>query len=129
MPKWLETLPTTNARIVVTLSLTVATAVRYLVWGVPVRMSANVAVLDGWGYWLLFLAGMAGLDVAQYVGKRFSDTGYAAASNAGPAIPPAPPVVNVSSAPAIVEPVTSSTITEPAASATLKAVHPTGEAG
>jgi hypothetical protein len=107
--EYLGKLPTTQLRIAVTLLLTVFTAARYLIGGVPTVVAASGAVTtDGWGYWLLFLAGMSGLDVAQYVGKRFSDSGYAAAKNAAP--PPPPVTVTTTSGPTS----TSSTVsTEP----------------
>mgnify|MGYP003295145553 CR=1 FL=1 len=57
---WLAMLPTTNARIAVTLTLVVATAVRYLGWGVPQGFE------QGWKWWLVFLAGMSGIDVFQF---------------------------------------------------------------
>lgn len=103
MLAWLNAINSTNLRILVTLGVVIATAARYLVWGVPARMSGNIPVIDGWGYWLVFLGGMAGLDVAQYVGKRFSDSGYAAAKNT-PAAPvtvttPAPVSIDASAAP------------------------------
>lgn len=80
---WLERVPTTNTRILITLAIVVATAVRYLWRGVPAGGDA------GWNSWLIFLAVLAGIDVSQYIGKRFSDWTYAAAKN-GPA-----PTVNV----------------------------------
>jgi hypothetical protein len=141
--KWLDELPTTNVRIGVTLILTVATAVRYLGWGVPVRMTANIAVLDGWGYWLVFLAAMAGLDVAQYLGKRFSDTSYAAAKSAGPspvtvsgadttvtAIADAAPIAATSPSALVVRGpiVAANTITPTEVARGVRDVHPSGEA-
>lgn len=81
--RFLADFPTTNGRIVFTLVVVGGTAIRYLGFGVPYRTTqTGLPVVDGWGYWLLFLGGMAGLDVGQYIGKRFSDTEYAAAKNA-----------------------------------------------
>lgn len=80
---WLGRFPTTQGRVVFTLVCVLATTVRYLGWGVPTRISAgNVSVVDGWGYWLLFMAGMSGLDVTAFAMKRLTDTGYAAAKSA-----------------------------------------------
>lgn len=98
MIRWLDALmvrlgqfPTTQGRVVFTLVCVLATTVRYLGWGVPYRLAANsIPVVDGWGYWLLFLGAMSGLDVTAFALKRFSDTGYAAAKSAN-----APPAVNV----------------------------------
>jgi hypothetical protein len=59
--KWLADLPSTNARIVVSLLLIVATAVRFLVWG---PSSAE------WTSWLVFLGTLAGIDTAYFIGKR-----------------------------------------------------------
>lgn len=57
--KWLADFPTTNARVVVTLVLAIATGVRVvgMGWAPPVE-------------WLWFLAGLAGIDVAQFGVKR-----------------------------------------------------------
>jgi hypothetical protein len=57
--KWLAEMPSTNARIAVTLLVVVATAATYLMTG----RGAD-------GEWLAFLAVMSGIDAAQYVGKR-----------------------------------------------------------
>jgi hypothetical protein len=72
--RWLVDLPTTNTRIVVSLVCVLATAWRVLWrdWAPDVN-------------WLLFLGGMAGLDVLQYVGKRTTWKGDAA-----PDTPPPP---------------------------------------
>ena len=72
--KWLGSLPTTQARIAVTLALAIGTAVRY--W----TSATWVPSLE----WLGFLACYAGLDVAQFTSKRFSDTGYVQAKSAAP---------------------------------------------
>jgi hypothetical protein len=72
--RWLAELPTTNTRIVVSLACVVATAWRVL-WREWVP-DPN---------WLLFLAGMAGLDVLQHVAKRSTWKG----DDAPPPPPPA----------------------------------------
>lgn len=61
--EWLAELPTTQLRILVTLSIVVATAVRYLaIPDPPTELGA----------WLGFLAGLAGIDTATVIGKRFT---------------------------------------------------------
>jgi hypothetical protein len=85
MLNWLNGINSTNTRILVTLFVTIATAARYLWIGIP--GSGGVSAFDSW---LMFVAVMAGIDASQYVGKRFSDSGYAAAKYT----PPAP--VNIS---------------------------------
>lgn len=57
---WLAKLPTTNARIAVTLILATGTAIRY--W-------ADGSWEPAWD-WLAFLAVMSGLDAAQFHSKR-----------------------------------------------------------
>ena len=67
---WIGKLPTTNARIGVTLLLSLGTAVRY--WA------------GNWepGYeWLAFLLVMSGLDVTQFHSKRTTDAAYVEANN------------------------------------------------
>ncbi len=54
------TAPTTNIRILLTLAITLGTAIKY--W-------ASTAWVPDW-QWLVFLAGMAGLDVWQHMNKR-----------------------------------------------------------
>jgi hypothetical protein len=64
-----DTLPTTPSRVVVTLGAFIGTAVIYLhssTW-VPAES------------WLFFLAGMSGLDLAQFHLKRTTDANYVAA--------------------------------------------------
>jgi hypothetical protein len=53
-------LPTTQIRVLVTTGLAVATTIKYL--------SSDTWVPDA--AWLVFLGGMAGLDVAQWTAKR-----------------------------------------------------------
>lgn len=56
--KWLETMPSTNLRILVTIALAAVTGIRVLFdWTPPTE-------------WLLFLTGWAGLDVLQFGAKR-----------------------------------------------------------
>lgn len=62
MRRFLAEFPSTNGRIVMTLVVVLATAVRYLCAGPPSE--------ESWGEWLLFLAGMAGVDAAQFYAKR-----------------------------------------------------------
>jgi hypothetical protein len=57
---WLATVPSTNARIVVTLGVVIGTAVRFWWKGAP----------SGWEAWLTFLAAMSGLDATQFYAKR-----------------------------------------------------------
>lgn len=73
---WVAGLPTTNARIVVTLALAVATGIRYFVGGWSPSLE-----------WLAFLLAMAGLDVAQFTSKRFTDATYVSAKTAPPTAP------------------------------------------
>lgn len=60
MLKWIAKLPSTNARIVVTLVVLVCTAGRYLL---------TTTWQPSWE-WLVFLAAMSGLDVTQFYAKR-----------------------------------------------------------
>ena len=67
---WIGSLPTTNARIAVTLACTAATCVK-------------VVASREWHpdeAWLLFLAGMSGIDVAQFGVKRVTQAEYKSAS-------------------------------------------------
>lgn len=59
--KWLAELPTTNARIGVTLALFVWTGAR-----------VNIANWEPPDNWLYLLAVMAGIDAVQFAAKRFS---------------------------------------------------------
>jgi hypothetical protein len=58
---WLAKLPSTNARIAVTLGVVVGTAVRYW-WSSPPWEPS--------GEWLAFLVAMSGVDVLQFHSKR-----------------------------------------------------------
>lgn len=60
MTEWLARLPTTNARIAMTLVLALGTGIKY--W-------ASFEWEPSWA-WLSFLVAMAGLDVAQFATKR-----------------------------------------------------------
>lgn len=65
----LSELPTTNIKVVVSLSLSILTAIRYMI--------------GGWepsSEWLLFLAGLASLDTAQHAIKRFTHKGTGSVS-------------------------------------------------
>lgn len=66
---WLASMPSTNTRIAVTLALYLATAVRYLGWGVPNGLQGDARV-NAWDSWLLLIAAMAGIDAAQFWAKR-----------------------------------------------------------
>lgn len=84
----LASFPTTNGRIVTSLVMAVATGAVYLgsvvvsiVRGDIDPATAGVQLLPAWTpdvEWLGFLVLWAGLDVAQFAGKRFSDAGYVA---------------------------------------------------
>jgi len=76
--RWLDTLPTTQVRLAVSLLMSVATCVRYLAssdWKPDVQ-------------WLVFLATALGLDAAHFYAKRATDTEYTAAKQT-PSVPPA----------------------------------------
>lgn len=81
---FLTSFPSTNGRIASSILLAMATGVRVVAlgWTPPVE-------------WLGFLVAWGGLDVAQYVGKRFSDTDYMSAKQGNVPSPPAvaPPKV------------------------------------
>jgi hypothetical protein len=86
---WIGKLPTTNARIAITLLLAVATGIRY--------EASNLAffsyVVAPWSpslEWLGFLIAMAGLDVAQFTSKRFTEVSYVNAKTGTPTDPAAP---------------------------------------
>lgn len=57
--RWLETFPTTGARVLITLLIVVGTAISYWRTGTPPD-----------GEWLAFLAVMSGVDALQAIGKR-----------------------------------------------------------
>lgn len=71
--EWLGAMPSTNARIFATICVFVLTAMRYLSSGAYIEISgARVGVTafePNWD-WLGFLLLMAGIDAAQYFGKR-----------------------------------------------------------
>jgi hypothetical protein len=83
-------LPTTQARITVTLACVIATTVRYVVS--EQHVLANGQLQSFWEpswQWLGFLIAMSGLDAAQYFGKRTTDTTYVAAKQGTPPAPQA----------------------------------------
>lgn len=85
---WINNINTTNLRICVSLilaTLYVFVVIGGVLMGKPLQ--ANVEVLDSLE---LFLGAMLGIDAAQFIGKRFSDSGYAAAKAQQPQVVPAP---------------------------------------
>lgn len=70
---WLGKVPTTNARIVVTLVVIVGTAIRYW-WNGTWEPS---------GEWLTFLVAMSGVDVAQFHSKRVTHSDHKPNGNGG----------------------------------------------
>jgi len=65
--EWLAKLPTTNARIAVTLLVFTGTAIRY--WSSPAGIHQWIPSWE----WLMFLMTMAGLDVLQHYVKRATE--------------------------------------------------------
>ena len=66
--EWLAKLPSTNARIALTLVCVFVTALAYAIaWKAPET---------GWEAWLTFLAAMSGLDALQFGVKRKTDAGH-----------------------------------------------------
>lgn len=121
--KYVETMPSTNLRIAVTLSLIIGTAVRYLVWGIPGKPDGN-----GWEAWLIFLGSLAGIDVGQFVGKRLSaKPEMFAAGLSRESVDPAPPAPGVATAP--VAPVTVGPVTLTPVPAGPTGAQPTNERG
>lgn len=115
LDRWkdLATFPSTNAKALLFLLATIATGVHLagmqwalMVWAfqhpaTELHLSPLIGDLsDGW---LIFLASLGGLSVAQYIGKRKT---YAAPSpdseRAG--VPPTPPPATPDAAPAVVSP-------------------------
>ena len=81
---WLAELPTTQLRICVTLLVVAATAVRYLfLANPPAEMGA----------WLTFVAGLASIDTATVVGKRWTSDPDVIAAEAAAQQPATPAVV------------------------------------
>lgn len=77
---WIGKVPTTNARILVTLVLAIGTAIRYWLGGPSVAVGG--VILPGWTpsiEWLGFIAALGGLDVAQFHSKRTTDADYVSA--------------------------------------------------
>ena len=66
--EWLGKLPSTNARIAISLVCIVLTAIAYCIaWEAP---------KTGWEAWLTFLAALSGLDALQFGVKRKTDAGH-----------------------------------------------------
>jgi len=98
---WLGKIPTTNARIIVTLLLALGTAIRYWVSGHMMLTGPTAGQwVQGWEpswEWLAFLVTMSGLDAAQFLSKRATDATYVnakagaarSARASGAATPPA----------------------------------------
>lgn len=83
-------LPTTQARVTVTLLAVIATTVRYVLSGQHVLKGDYVTSYWAPSYeWLAFLVVMSGLDAAQFFGKRKTDAAYVAAQQG--TTPPADP--------------------------------------
>lgn len=82
MKNWTMDLNTTNFRIVVSvlttavIALLLFVAVLFFGWEPTEKQMTVLYAVGG------LLAVMQGLDVAQFIGKRFSDSGYRAAANA-----------------------------------------------
>jgi hypothetical protein len=77
--------PTTQARVTVTLAAMIATTVRYV--ASQNHVLTNGQVTSMWqpsSEWLGFLIVMAGLDTAQFLVKRTTDTDYVAAKQGTP---------------------------------------------
>jgi len=82
-------LPTTQARITVTLLCVIATTARYV--GSQQHVLPNGQTQSFWSpsyEWLGFLLLMSGIDAAQYFGKRVTDSGFVAAKQGTPPAPP-----------------------------------------
>lgn len=71
-------LPTTNARILVTLAMMLATGVVYLFLAVKFALAGGTQWSPGYD-WLGFLLLNAGLDITQFHSKRSTDATYVAA--------------------------------------------------
>lgn len=66
--EWLGKLPSTNARIALTLCCVALTTIAYCIaWRAPET---------GWEAWLTFLGVMSGLDSVQFFAKRKTDAGH-----------------------------------------------------
>lgn len=88
---WINTVNTTNLRIVVSLILAVIYVLVILLGVISGHLTDGNSALDTAG---LFIFGMMGVDAVQFTAKRFSDSGLAAAKRQ--------PVVSVA-APATVQ--------------------------
>ena len=81
--EWLGKLPSTNARIAISLCCIVLTAVTYCIhWAAPD---------GGWEMWLAFLAALSGLDAVQFFAKRKTDASHIEAVGKSKAPTPAEP--------------------------------------
>lgn len=78
MNKFLASMPSTNTRIFVTLLVVAATAARYIASGAAIGQWHVDPWVPDWD-WLLFLAAMSGLDLAQFHLKRTTEAEYVAA--------------------------------------------------
>lgn len=72
---WVDDVNTTNLRILVSIVL----AILYVLVVLGGTMLGKFTETSAINTVAMFLLAMMGLDVAQFIGKRFSDTGYAAA--------------------------------------------------
>lgn len=95
---WINEVNTTSFRIIVSVGLAGFTVIVCLI-GVTfinwLPTDPQITVLKGIGAGLLL---MMGLDVAQFIGKRFSDAGYAAAKSTPAVAVGGPSTVQVDSA-------------------------------
>lgn len=95
MLEWIGKLPTTQARVCITLAVFAMTGIRYVLSGPTILLSGQI--VPGWqpSYeWLGFLLLMSGVDAAQFVAKRATDANYVAAKQGAtlPTPPADPPV-------------------------------------
>jgi hypothetical protein len=93
MLQFIDNLPTTRIRILVTIGLIVATVVTWLKHACDVRSAQGICL--GWepsANMIMFLAALAGVDVAQYLSRGFinrSETPAASQKVVEPATEPA----------------------------------------
>lgn len=80
---WIEKLNTTNFRIVVSIGLSVMFVTTCMVCAIVGRPLQGEIINTV----AMFLLGMMGIDAASFIGKRFSDIGYAAAKAQAPSSP------------------------------------------
>lgn len=84
--RFLAALPSTNARVAVTLLIAIATAGRYLVSGIGIIGGLHFETWEPSWDWLLFIAAMSGLDLATFTMKRKTDAEYIAAKKPDTAV-------------------------------------------